>query len=74
MTQEKANEPSVERHEYRGYQIEILTQEGQEQLWIDGERQKLLKTEKGYVLGFSSPSPTVLQAAKNYLEKFPEKD
>ena len=80
MPAQKKDEPSSEKHtpgvhSVEGHAVEIREREGNEELWIDGERQRFFVTEDGYTLhadAYVPPQKTLLQAVKNYLRKHPK--
>lgn len=67
----------VESLEFSGHRIEIRTVDDEEELQIDGKRMKVLRSEDGYNLyedAFVPPKPTLLDAAKAYIEKISTSD
>jgi methyl coenzyme M reductase subunit D len=68
----RTNKVEVERAEIAGHVIEIRTIEGKEQLSIDGLLRRILRGPDGYNLyddAFVRPFPTVMDAAKSYIER-----
>jgi hypothetical protein len=64
-------------HELEGHVVEIREREGDEELWIDGERRKFFVTPDGYTLhadAYVRPHKTLLEAVKNYLSTKPTID
>lgn len=63
-----------EGHELHGHVVAIREREGNEELWIDGERRKFFVTPDGYTLhadAYVRPQKTLLEAVKNYLSTKP---
>jgi hypothetical protein len=61
-------------HKLEGHLVEIREREGNEELWIDGERQKFFVTPDGYTLhadAYVRPQKTLLAAVENYLRTKP---
>lgn len=51
---------------------EGAAQQGEE-LLIDGATVPYLKTEDGYKIYYGSPKPSLIEAARNYIDTQPEK-
>lgn len=64
-------------HTLEGHAVEIREREGNEELWIDGERRKFFVTPDGYTIhadAYARPTKTLLEAVKNYLRTKPTID
>ena len=80
MPAKTPTEPSHEKHPggvhtLEGHAVEIREREGNEELWIDGERRKFFVTPDGYTLhadAYARPQKTLLAAVKGYLVTKPE--
>lgn len=70
MARKKGDKPSVEKHEIEGHSVQIRILKDKEELWIDGTRRKLYRTERGYTLyddAYSPPQKSLTEAVKAYL-------
>lgn len=66
------NQFTIERHEIAGHSIEIRIRDGEQQLWIDGIRRKILVNDEGYNLyenAYVLPKPSLLEAVEDYLNR-----
>jgi hypothetical protein len=80
MPAKTPTEPSHEKHAggvhtLEGHAVEIREREGNEELWIDGERRKFFVTPDGYTIhadAYAPPQKTLLEAVKNYLRTKPK--
>ena len=75
MPAKKSTEPSGEKHTVEDHSVEIRQREGNEELWIDGVRQRFFVTQDGYTLhadAYARPQKTLLEAVRNYLRKHPK--
>lgn len=80
MPAKKPTEPSHEKYPGEvytvdGHAVEIRKREGNEELWIDGERRKFFVTRDGYTLhadAYARPQKTLLEAVKHYLRTKPD--
>jgi hypothetical protein len=80
MPSEKTPEPSHEKqpkgvHTVEGHTVEIREREGNQELWVDGERWRFFVTPDGYTIdadAYAPPQKSLLDAVKNYLRTKPK--
>ena len=66
----------AQRVEFAGHDIEVRPLGNGAELQIDGKVHKVLRSDDGYNLeadAYAPPKPTLLEAAKTYVEKLAKK-